>query len=64
MENNLQDQSTKSEVRVVSGITFALSRWKHILCSKMWEQAKELGLAPDFIAAHDPWRECLCQIYG
>lgn len=54
MENNLQDQSTKSEVRVVSGITFALSRWKHILCSKMWEQAKELGLAPDFIAAHDP----------
>lgn len=30
VENNLQDQSIKSEVTVVSGTTFALSRWKHI----------------------------------
>lgn len=30
MKNNLQDQSIKSEVTVVSATTFVLFRWKHI----------------------------------
>lgn len=61
VENNLQDQSIKSqlyqELHLPSpdGSTF--------LCSRMWEQTKELGLVPDFLPAHDPWREWLCQMY-